>query len=376
MDLELSDIINDHKSSLQLTSHQFNVLSNIQNCRTEELGTHSLKCSNPKCKHIEFSFNSCRDRNCPKCLGSKQLEWANARNHEILPVDYSHVIFTVPSYLNELFEYNKKECYTVLFKSVSETFKYLTPVTKHNNPKNGYIAILHTWSQLLNYHIHLHCLVPEGQFNKAKNRWEKSNNKILKKNILNITFKRILSKNLIKFINKNKLIYPGITEEYITRKLKTSKNHVFLRKSLENVTNVIKYLSNYTNKIAITNDRIKSYDGKNISISYVNRGDGNKIKTKKIDAIVFLKRYCLHILPYKLIKIRYYGFMANSCKKRYLKVCKDLLIKNGNKISETVQRSIDNLFQFIESLGVKKICLECHIGVLELVGISYGRSSP
>ena len=105
MDLELSDIINDHKSSLQLTSHQFNVLSNIQNCRTEELGTHSLKCSNPKCKHIEFSFNSCRDRNCPKCLGSKQLEWANARNHEILPVDYSHVIFTVPSYLNELFEY-------------------------------------------------------------------------------------------------------------------------------------------------------------------------------------------------------------------------------------------------------------------------------
>lgn len=149
-------------------------------------------------------------------------------------------------------------------------------------------------------------------------------------------------------------------------KSKTVKKCVYIRRSFRNVTAVIKYLSTFTNKIAITNDRIKSYDGVNVSISYVDRADDNIIKEKEIDAVVFLKRYCKHILPHKFTKIRYYGFMANSCKTKYLEICKDLLKKAGNKITKLEQHTIDMGFKLLESISNDRICSVCHIGKMRI----------
>lgn len=367
MECELSDIIKDHIDDLELTYHKQKVLNNLRYCRTAEAGTHLLECNNKKCCHEEYSYNSCRDRHCPKCSGSKQIRWVKGRNQELLPVNYSHIVFKVPRYLDLLFKIIQSECYDILFKTVNETFKILIPRKKHNEIKNGYIALLHTWTQEVKFNAHLHCLVPEGQYNITKNKWESTSNKILNKEILNITFKKLLTQNLISWIKENKDLNINITEEYLLGKSKNSKSYVYVNKSLKNVTGVIQYLGKYSNKIAISNKRIISYDGENVELSYIDRADGNKIKSKKINAIVFLKRYADHILPKKFSKIRYYGFFANSCKSKYIKICKSLLKKEGCKLSELDNKIIKRIIDLFEIITRPIICPVCHIGELALV---------
>lgn len=376
MGKEIADIIRDHLGHIKINSHQYKILKKIENCQTGILGFHTLECSSQECENEIIVRNACKCGSCPKCMGLKQLQWAYKRDNEILPVNYDHAVFRSPSCYNELFKYNQKDCYNIFFQSVSETFKALIPRTKFNKPLYGYLAILHTWSQLIDYRVHIHCLIPEGQFNVAKNRWENSNNKILNKEILSTTFKKILSKKLIKYIKKNKIVYPGITEEYILKKSKKTRSLVYIKKSIRNVTDVIKYFSKYTSKIAITNDRIVDYDGETVTISYVDRANGNKIRTKDMNAVVFLNRFVSHILPYKLPKIRYYGFMANVCKKKYLKICKDLLKKAGKEISKKDQATIKYLDELLKKISENNICTVCHKGVMVMKKGSFIRYGP
>ena len=380
MTFELADILIDNLDfieSLGLSQHKLKVLYDIMYCRTEKLGRHSnKKCSNPDCKEEVISYNSCRNNHCPKCTGSKQIKWTADRCNEILPVNYSHAVFRPPQCYSKLFENNPEDCYNMLFNSANETLKVLLTKNNSSKLKYGMIAALHTWDQKINYYSHLHCLIPEGQFDTENNRWKNSNNKVLKKDILNVTFQKILAKKLIKWIRKNNYTFPGITEEYITKKSKTVSKCVYIKKSIKNVTSVIKYLSTYTNKVAITNNRIKDYNGTDVKISYVDRADGNKIKNETIKAEKLIKLFCLHILPKKLPRVRYYGFLANSCKKKYLKVCNKLLEKSGNKLSKESQKAIESAIKLYESIGKPQLCKVCHKGFMITTALYSGRYGP
>lgn len=321
MGYEIADIIKDHLKDIKVTSHQYNILSHLADCRTLFMGGHLLKCSNPNCNHTENLYNSCRDRNCPKCQGSTQIKWKDERNKDILPVSYSHITFTIPRDHYEIFQYNNKECYSIQFKSANEALTELA-----GNSKIGFISIIHTWTQQVNYHPHIHCVVPEIKINKNNEGKISTGKHVYNKESLNVTYKRILLKNMLKSLKTGELQHPLLTEDLIIKNLKTCKNYINI-KSTPYSASVINYLGNFTKKIGITNERIKLYDGENVTFSYIDRTDGNKEKEIQLNAILFLKRFILHILPYKLTKIRYYGFMANNNKK-LLQEVKTNLIKN------------------------------------------------
>lgn len=357
MEYELSDIISDHLRELKVTSHQYNVLNHIIDCRTAFMGGHLLGCSNPECDHTENLYNSCCDRNCPKCQSGKQLKWKNNRNNDLLPVDYLHMTFTIPRVQYEIFRYNKKVCYSVFFKSINEAIK------EHSgNSKVGFILIIHTWTQLGNYHPHIHCALPEV---KVENDNISAVKYSINKENLNIVFKRILLKNMIAVIKKGSLEHPDATEEILNKSLKNSKNYLYMKRT--NSVDIINYLGNFTNKIAITNDRIKAYDGQDVTFSYIDRTDGNKENEMKIDAVLFLKRFILHILPYKLTKTRYYGFMANNSKKLFLKLKTQLIVKFENiKNKEKNSKIILRISLLVELLKAIPKCPICKTGLLEM----------
>lgn len=357
MDIELSDIIRDNIHKLNLTPYQSDVLHQIMDCRTSRFGAHKVKCSNPECNHKEISYNSCRNRYCPKCLGSKQIKWKSKTMNDLLPVNYSHIIFPIPNKLLKLFQYNNKECYEILFKAVSKTLNELSHKSKKFKGKIGFISILHTWTSLLNYYPHIHCLIPEGGINNDKTKWISCNGKsVFKKENIETIFKINLIKYLKKgFINK-------------TDKLPIMDNikcKIYIRSSFKEASGIIDYLGNNINKTAITNQRIKSYKNNKVIFTYKDRADGNKIKEKELDAVVFLKRFILHILPKRFTRIRYYGYMANNCRKLNIEIFKRIIKSNEDDIHEDNDIIIRKIKRLIENIdrGVKCPC--CREGYLK-----------
>lgn len=361
MGYEIADIISDHLNEIKVTSHQYNVLNHIIDCRTAFLGGHLLECSNPSCGHSENLYNSCQDRNCPKCQGSKQLEWKRDRNNDLLPVDYSHITFTNPRVLYDLYRYNKKECYSIMFRSINDTLKEFSGTSK-----TGFILIIHTWTQLVDYHPHIHCVLPEIKINNDNSSKISSGRYLPKREHLNITYKRILSKYMMKAIKKGKITHPGITEEIVGNSLRNSKNYIYVKRAITDSASVINYLGNFTKKIGITNERIKYYDGEDVIFTYRDRTDGNKEKEEKIKAVLFLKRFILHILPYKLTKIRYYGFMANNSKNLLLELKSSLIERNGKMKNKRNTETISKILQLIDSLKSMTKCPCCKNGNLEI----------
>lgn len=357
MDYELADVLNDHLPNLNITYQQNKVLSNIMFCRTENMGGHKLKCSNPECDHSETLFNSCRDRHCPKCQGSNQIKWKNKRLNEILPVMYTLLTFTIPRALYGIFEYNQKVCYNILYDAIKETLS-------NSKYRIGYQLIIHTWTQLLHYHPHIHCFIPNVKV--QRDRSNKISTKQLKidSDKLNIRFKRILERKIMNKYRKGELIHPLLSEAFIKLKLRNTKKYVHMSKNTDPEI-MINYLGNYTSKIAISNQRITGYNGKCVTFTYSDRTDGNKLKEIELDAELFLKRFMLHILPTRLTKIRYYGFMANNSKSILNKIREYLLISK-NEVSDKKSRITEYIALLIKELSSPVKCTCCNKGIMEI----------
>lgn len=370
MDVEVADIIMDNIQNLKLTPYEEETLTHIMECRTAALGKHLRKCTNKNCSYEETSYNSCRNRNCPKCLGSKQVEWMGKRINELLPINYSHVVFKVPPVLKDIFRYNKIECYNLLFKSVNGALLEASSTNKKNNVKIGYIALLHTWSQLLNFHPHVHCIVAEGGPSKDNKKWVNyAKNRMFDKEKLGIIFRRHLINNLTKEYKEEKISIDNNSSmefEELLEKIKKTRNSIYIKSSFGDAAGVIQYLGNFIKKIAISNNRIKSYSNKTVTIKVLDRADGNKIKDEKIDALLFLKRFIFHIVPYKFTKIRYYGFLANRYRKSNLEHYRELLETSGEKLIKLDTKVRNNINQFLKVLKEGSICPCCKTGHLIL----------
>ena len=312
--------------NLGLNSWQLRTLSAIKKCRTAELGGHIDACDD--CGSLRISYNSCRNRHCPKCQGNKREDWIQARMTELLPVPYFHVVFTLPSSINSLAIHQPKIVYDTLFEATWETLKQFG---KAKEIQAGMIAVLHTWGQNLSLHPHLHCIVPGGGVDKNGD-WQniRADGKFL------FPVKALSKVFRAKFCEKLKEKEP-IKYQQIRQELWKKPWVVFAKKPFGNTQSVVEYLGRYTHKIAISNHRIKSIDDQNVTFVYKDYKSAGVKKLMTLTHGEFIRRFALHILPKRFVKIRHYGFLSSTWKRQKLKLLQEKL---KVKVLEKVEKKL------------------------------------
>ena len=310
--------------SLGLNTWQLRTLSAVKRCRTAELGGHIDSCDH--CGKITISYNSCRNRHCPKCQGSKREDWIENRTTELLPVPYFHLVFTLPDSINSLAIHQPKIVYDILFEASWET---LQQFGKTKEIQTGMIAVLHTWGQQLSLHPHLHCIVPGGGVNK-NGQWENipGDGKFL------FSVKALSKVFRAKFCEKLKGKEP-IKYKQIRKELWQKPWVVFAKKPFGNTKSVVEYLGRYTHKIAISNHRIRSVDNQNVTFNYKDYSQHGFKKAMTLTHQEFIRRFALHILPKRFVKIRHYGFLSSTWKRKKLKLLQEQL---QAKVLEKVEK--------------------------------------
>ena len=300
--------------NLGLNSWQLRTLSAIKRCRTAALGGHIDACD--ACGRINISYNSCRNRHCPKCQGKNRDHWIEARTTELLPVPYFHVVFTLPDSVNALAIHNPKLVYDLLFETAWATLKTFG---KNKGLQSGMIAVLHTWGQNLSLHPHLHCIVPGGGVNKD-GTW----NNIRSDGEFLFPVRALSKVFRAKFCAALKERH---YEQYlkIQQQLWEKRWVVFAKKPFGNAHSVVEYLGRYTHKIAISNNRIKSIDAQNVTFGYKDYKQNGFKKQMKLTHGEFIRRFALHILPKRFVKIRHYGFLSSNWKRQKLKLLQEKL---------------------------------------------------
>lgn len=321
----------EYRKNHRLPINQLKAMSAIENCRTERLGGHVDECD--ECGHIRISYNSCRNRHCPKCQNLSKERWLEDRKMDLLPVGYFHVVFTIPEELNAVALRNQKEMYTILFKAASETLTELSRDKKHLGAEMGLIAIIHTWGQNLMDHPHIHCIVPGGGLALDGRRWIKSKKKFyISVKVLSKKFKGKFMHYLNKIYEDNKLKFMGKIEELkekhvyecFKEKLYSKNWIVYCKPPFKSAENVLEYLGRYTHRVAISNNRIEKLEDGQVTFKWRDYKDGNREKHMTLAVEEFIRRFLMHVLPDKFVKIRHYGILSNRNRKTKLKQCKKL----------------------------------------------------
>lgn len=313
---ELAQIVRDYgedfAQNFQVLKQHQRVLRAIKICRTAELGGHVDRCNG--CGHERIAYNSCRNRHCPKCQTTNRERWVLARKEDLLDCSYFHVVFTIPQELNLFCLKYPKELYNILFQASKETLFQFGKDPKHLGAQMGAISVLHTWGQQLTLHPHVHMIVPGGGFTEGM-RWKncKSDGDYLfPGKAISKVYRGKFMEKLIRFLDENKTPI----QLSLRRKLYDKNWVVDARKPFKGPAQVIEYLGRYSHKIAISNHRIKAISNGNVTFSYKDYAHGSVIKQMTLDANEFLRRFCLHILPPKFVKIRHYGFLASRVKQK------------------------------------------------------------
>ncbi len=349
---EVADIFriygNDYLKNHTLPYAHKKVMRHITVCRTAELGGHIEQCDS--CGFQRNAYNSCRDRHCPKCQCLVKEKWLNDRKAELLPCGYFHLVFTLPHELNAIVLCNKTVTLAILFAAVSGTLQaFATDPQWRLEGQLGFIAVLHTWSQTLMDHFHLHCLVPAGALSFDKTRWVPARESFLFRveSLAKELRKRYLQKLEKAFVD-GKLIFPGNTQIHGCRrgfkKLIQSLFQitwiVYAKRPFAGPQQVLEYLGRYTHRVAISNNRIVSIKNGKVTFTYKDRKCNDEVKIMSLDADEFIRRFLLHVLPNGFMKIRYFGFLANTNKNKCIPILRKLIDPNAQlpeKIKETVQ---------------------------------------
>src|SRR5215469_9717142 len=308
------------------------VLLAIVRCRTAALGGHLDECT--RCGHRAISFNSCRNRHCPKCQTAARDRWIAARQKELLPTRYLHVVFTLPGRLSPLVLQNKKIIYDLLFRSSAETLLEVARNSKHLGAEIGFFSVLHTWSQKLTAHPHVHCVVPAGGLSPDHTRWMRSrDNYFLPKEVLGALFrgkfvnalKQAFQNGQLQFHGELKLLaQPKIFAAWL-RPLHRQDWVVHLKRPFGGPEYVLQYLGRYTNRVAISNHRLVSFVDGQVTFRWRDSADHNQQKLLSLPVGEFLSRFLLHLLPQGFVRIRHYGFLATRRRAKLLPLCFELL---------------------------------------------------
>lgn len=359
---EVADILNRNIHRLKdycSNSWQERTLHALRKCRTSALGGHIDQCD--KCGHLAMSYNSCRNRHCPKCQGEQREAWVEAREKELLPVAYFHVVFTVPEALNPLCLKKPAKMYNLLFKTAWSVMCSFAADEKHLAAKAGMIAVLHTWGQNLSLHPHLHCIVPGGGVTQA-GYWKpaKSKGKFL------FPVKAMSQVFRARFVAALRKEFPKEEKAFFNSLFK--KNWViYAKRPFQKPETVVEYLGRYTHKIAISNHRIKNIDNGLVVFQYKDYRQGGQKKEMRLSDQEFIRRFSQHILPKGFVRIRHYGYLASSWKKERLPKLREQL--GLQRITATAPSKENNR-------GTHRKCRSCKKGVLKTVCIYTGRGPP
>lgn len=307
---EVAGVLNAHwpgVQQLKLNTWQLRTLHAVRRCRTAALGAHVDGCTS--CGHLRISYNSCRNRHCPKCQSNQREKWIQAREQELLPVPYFHVVFTLPDILNLLCLHKPKEMYNMLFDTAWSVINTFGHDHKWLGAQSGIIAILHTWGQTLCLHPHLHCIVPAGGLT-GKGKWTsaRTNGKYL------FCVKAMGKLFRGRFMAALKERLPGKLSQQSINELYKKKWVVYAKRPFQGPQSVIEYLGRYTHKIAISNHRLKNMADGRVTFSYKDYRQSAVTKEMTVDAAEFIRRFALHILPKGFVRIRHYGILSSTSK--------------------------------------------------------------
>ena len=336
--LEVADIFRAHGPAWRKanTGHvslgQLKVMSAIETCRTAALGGHVAACS--KCGHRHVAYNSCRNRHCPKCQGAVARDWLAARQAELLPVAYYHVVFTLPGPIADIAWQNKAVVYAILFKAAAQTLTTIAADPKHLGARIGLTAVLHTWGSALTHHPHLHCIVPGGGLSPDGERWVSCRpGFFLPVRVLSRLFRRLFLEKLA--AAHERLHFFGVLRHLADRQ--TFENHlapwrkaewvVYAKRPFAGPDAVLAYLSRYTHRVAIANSRLLACDGNTVTFKWKDyRAKGRqRYKTMTLGAHEFIRRFLIHVLPHGFHRIRHYGIFANGNRADNLARARELL---------------------------------------------------
>ena len=333
--LEVADVFRQHGEEFLnrwghiVSPQQRKALRDIAACRTATLGGHIEQCDH--CSHRVIAYNSCRNRHCPKCQSAARDRWLAERAKELLPVPYCHVVFTVPEQLAPLARQNQRLFYGLLFRAVSQTLLEIAADPRHLGAQIGFLAVLHTWSQNLLHHPHVHCVVPAGGIAPDGSKWIPCRQKFfLPVRVLSRLFRGKLLAFLREAYAKGKLQFSGQLAALADparfqtwlRTLKKSDWVVYAKPPFGGPEHVLKYLARYTHRVAISHGRLVSLEQGQVRFRWRDSKDNNRTKTMTLDAIEFIRRFLLHILPSGFVKIRHFGFLANRNRSVRLDLCR------------------------------------------------------
>ena len=312
-----SDNTKDYLKMFKPNYTAFKVLNHIVSCRTPALGAAVYNC---KCGEHSLLFHSCRDRHCPVCQNINNARWAEKQMMSSLPVKYFHIVFTIPDILNSFILNHQKDSYNALFEAASSALLKLCSDRKFLGATPGFTAVLHTWGQTMQFHPHLHVIITAGGISEDGCRFiDKSNaGYLLPVKVLSRLFRGIFIDILDKKLSLDPLLKQSLYQ---------TEFFCYLKEPLDRSDNVVKYLARYANRVCISEYRIISYDKftRNVTFSYKDNKDGGKKKQMTLLATEFIRRFLLHVLPKRFMKIRHYGILKNFGKFERIKLCRRLL---------------------------------------------------
>ena len=308
------------------------VFNAIQRCRTATLGGHVDECS--RCGLRTISYNSCRNRHCPKCQANARHRWLEARRQELLPTRYVHVVFTLPHELAPLALLNKRVIYDLLFRASAETLLQVARDPRHLGASIGFFGVLHTWNQKLEHHPHVHYVVPEGGITGDGRRWARPrHNFFLPVKVLGKVFRGKFTADLRDAFANGRLRFPremkpGVCRSFLAELIRQCHRRawvVYAKRPFGGPEHVLHYLGNYTHRIAISNHRLVELADGRVSFRWRDSANKNKKRIMTLRIEEFLRRFFLHVLPHGFVRIRHFGFLANRCRQHQLALCRTLL---------------------------------------------------
>ncbi len=338
--LELADVFRTYGDNFLalwervLSRPQRKAFDDIRNCRTAALGGHVQYYD---CGHCAISYNSCRNRSCPKCQGAARVQWLAERDAELLPVEYFHVVFTLPQQIARLALQNARRIYSILFQAAAETLLTIAADPQHLGAAIGFLAVLHSWGQTLHLHPHIHCVVPGGGISPDNSRWipcrRYRKSFFLPGKVLGRYFRKRFLIHLRRSFQKGKLQFHGELEplghpvafEALCQRAGRMEWVVYAKRPFGGPEQVLKYLARYTHRVAISNRRLLSMEDGRVTFEWKDYADGNQTKTMTLEAVEFIRRFLLHVLPSGFVHIRHFGFLANRKRKEKLALCRSLL---------------------------------------------------
>ncbi len=390
--LELADVFRRHGPAYRdrhaggLSREQLRVMRAIEICRTAVLGGHVDQCD--ACSQLRISYNSCRNRHCPKCQALARAAWLEARQADLLPVPYFHVVFTIPEPVAAMALQNKRIVYDILFRSTAATLRTIAADPQHLGAEIGFIAVLHTWGQTLHHHPHLHCIVPGGGLAPDGQRWVPCRpGFFLPVRVLSSLFRRLFLDEIERAFREGELIFHGHLTNLqeagsFAEELRAARSIdwvVYAKPPFGGPEHVLNYLGRYTHRVAISNARLAQIEDETVSFRWKDYRHHDRQKIMTLSADEFIRRFLMHVVPDAFQRIRHYGLLGSRGRQVKLARCREFL--NAPPPPQPVLAALSDAQDRYEALTGRslRVCPICAAGTMrciEVLPTRFARNGP